>query len=74
VVALPDSRKGEQIVLITDRPDADRDALLAHAQGQGYPELWVPKAILVSGVPVLGSGKVDYAAATEMARRLQSML
>jgi acyl-[acyl-carrier-protein]-phospholipid O-acyltransferase/long-chain-fatty-acid--[acyl-carrier-protein] ligase len=74
VVALPDARKGEQIVLITDRPDADRDALLAHAQGQGYPELWVPKAILISGVPVLGSGKVDYAAATEMARRLQSML
>src|SRR5918993_1298860 len=74
VVALPDPRKGEQIVLITDKPDADRDALLTHARHQGFPELWVPKAILVSSIPVLGSGKTDYVAATEMARRLQPML
>ncbi|SCZ11335.1 AMP-binding protein [Microvirga guangxiensis] len=74
VVALPDPRKGEQIVLVTDKPDADRDALLEHAQSQGFPELWVPKAILVSGIPVLGSGKTDYPATVEMARRLQAML
>ncbi|MFC4173168.1 AMP-binding protein [Microvirga sp. GCM10011540] len=74
VVALPDPRKGEQIVLITDKPDADRDALLAHAREQGFPELWVPKSILVAGIPVLGSGKTDYAAAVEMAHRLQAML
>lgn len=74
VVALPDPRKGEQVVLITEKPDADRDVLLAHAREQGFPELWVPKAILVSAIPVLGSGKTDYAAATEMARRLQAML
>jgi len=74
VVALPDPRKGEQIVLITDKPDADRDTLMAHAREQGFPELWVPRAILVSSIPVLGSGKTDYAAATEMAQRLQTML
>ncbi|RDI60939.1 AMP-binding protein [Microvirga subterranea] len=74
VVSLPDSRKGEQIVLITEKPDADRDVLLAHAQAQGFPELWVPRAILVAGIPVLGSGKTDYAAATEMAQRLRAML
>jgi len=74
VVALPDPRKGEQIVLVTDKPDADRDVLLAHAQQQGLPELWVPKAILVSSIPVLGSGKTDYPATVEMARRLQAML
>jgi acyl-[acyl-carrier-protein]-phospholipid O-acyltransferase/long-chain-fatty-acid--[acyl-carrier-protein] ligase len=74
VVSLPDSRKGEQIVLITEKPDADRDVLLAHAQAQGFPELWVPRAILVAGIPVLGSGKTDYAAATEMAQRLRTML
>jgi acyl-CoA synthetase (AMP-forming)/AMP-acid ligase II len=54
VVALPDPRKGEQIVLITEKSDADRDALLAHARQQGFPELWVPKAILVAGA---GLGK-----------------
>ncbi|PVE22217.1 2-acylglycerophosphoethanolamine acyltransferase [Microvirga sp. KLBC 81] len=74
VVALPDPRKGEQLALVTDKPDADRDVLLAHAREEGFPELWVPKAILVSGIPVLGSGKVDYAATVEMARRLQAML
>ena len=74
VVALPDPRKGEQIVLITEKPDADRDVLLAHSREQGFSELWVPKGILVSGVPVLGSGKTDYAGAVEMARRLQPML
>ena len=74
VVALPDPRKGEQVVLITDKPNADRDALLAYAREQGFPELWVPKAILVSSIPVLGSGKTDYAASVEMARRLQAML
>lgn len=74
VVALPDPRKGEQIVLITEKPDADRDVLLSHAREQGFSELWVPKGILVSGVPVLGSGKTDYAGAVEMARRLQPML
>ncbi|WP_414473840.1 AMP-binding protein [Microvirga sp. M2] len=74
VVSLPDPRKGEQLVLVTDKPDADRDALLAHARGQSFPELWVPKAILVSAIPVLGSGKTDYPATVEMARRLQAML
>lgn len=74
VVALPDPKKGEQLVLITDKNDADRDALLAHARAQGFPELWVPKAILISAIPVLGSGKIDYGASVEMARRLQPML
>jgi acyl-[acyl-carrier-protein]-phospholipid O-acyltransferase/long-chain-fatty-acid--[acyl-carrier-protein] ligase len=74
VVAIPDPRKGEQIILITDKADADRDVLLAHAKEQGFPELWIPRSILVSSIPVLGSGKTDYAAAVEMARRLQPML
>jgi acyl-[acyl-carrier-protein]-phospholipid O-acyltransferase/long-chain-fatty-acid--[acyl-carrier-protein] ligase len=71
VVSLPDPRKGEQLVLITDRPEADRDELLAHARAQGYSELWTPKAVMVSAIPVLGSGKVDYAATAEMARSLR---
>ncbi|WP_201752111.1 hypothetical protein [Microvirga arsenatis] len=74
VVAIPNPRKGEQIVLITDKADADRDILLAHAKAQGFPELWMPRSILVASIPVLGSGKTDYAAAVEMARRLQPML
>jgi acyl-[acyl-carrier-protein]-phospholipid O-acyltransferase/long-chain-fatty-acid--[acyl-carrier-protein] ligase len=73
-VTLPDPRKGEQIVLVTDRPTADRDALLAHARADGFPELWLPKAMLSAPIPVLGSGKVDYAATLDMVRRLRPML
>lgn len=75
VVSLPDPRKGEQLVLVTDRADAGRDDLLIHAKAQGFPELWVPRAMLVVGsIPVLGSGKTDYVATLEMARHSRPML
>lgn len=75
VVTIPDPKKGEQIVLVTDKPDADRDTLLQEARKQGYPELWIPRAILVvPALPVMGSGKIDYPAATETARRLRTMM
>jgi acyl-[acyl-carrier-protein]-phospholipid O-acyltransferase / long-chain-fatty-acid--[acyl-carrier-protein] ligase len=67
-VSLPDPKKGEQIVLVTEQGNADRSALLAHAREQGFPELWVPRAVLVlETIPVLGSGKIDYAATAEEA-------
>jgi acyl-[acyl-carrier-protein]-phospholipid O-acyltransferase/long-chain-fatty-acid--[acyl-carrier-protein] ligase len=74
-VTLPDARKGEQIVLVTDNAMADRAALLAHSQAKGYPELWVPKAILVTAaVPVMGNGKVDFVATQELARNMRPLL
>ncbi len=75
VVNLPDARKGEQLILVTDKPDAEKAALQAHARASGFPELWVPKAILVVGaIPVLGSGKVDLAATLAMARQTRALL
>jgi acyl-[acyl-carrier-protein]-phospholipid O-acyltransferase / long-chain-fatty-acid--[acyl-carrier-protein] ligase len=75
VVALPDPRKGEQLVLVTEKPDGDRKALLKEAQAQGFPELWIPKAILVTAtIPVLGSGKIDYAATRELAQTMRTLL
>ncbi|MEO7025973.1 MAG: AMP-binding protein [Caulobacteraceae bacterium] len=63
VVARPDSRKGEKLVLVTDRRDADVAAILAHAQARGLPELAVPRQIVrAPEIPVLGSGKTDYVA------------
>ena len=53
--------QGTLRVLVTDKPDADRDDLLSYAKDQGIAELMVPKAIHVVGeIPVLGTGKVDY--------------
>ncbi len=67
-VVRPDPRKGEQIVLITDRREPDRALLVAWAQSHGVPELAVPKKVLsVEAVPVLGTGKLDYVAAARLA-------
>ena len=74
-LSLPDPRKGEQLVLVTDRPEAAKEALLAHARTEGFPELWVPKAILVvASIPVLASGKIDLQATHELARQARPFL
>lgn len=63
VVALPDPKKGERLILVTDRRDAEPAPLLAHAQKIGAPELAVPRKIIrVPEIPVLGTGKTDYVA------------
>jgi acyl-[acyl-carrier-protein]-phospholipid O-acyltransferase/long-chain-fatty-acid--[acyl-carrier-protein] ligase len=68
VIARPDPRRGEQLVLVTDRQDAARDALLAAAREDGLGELLVPKTILVvDKVPLLATGKVDYPAVLALA-------
>jgi acyl-[acyl-carrier-protein]-phospholipid O-acyltransferase/long-chain-fatty-acid--[acyl-carrier-protein] ligase len=68
VISMPDPRKGERLVLVTDRADASVSPLLAHAQAIGAPELAVPRKILkVSEIPVLGTGKTDYVAIQRMA-------
>ncbi len=68
VVSVPDPKKGERLVLVTDRADAEIDSLAAWARGHGAPELAVPKRILkVAEVPVLGTGKTDYVAIQRLA-------
>jgi acyl-[acyl-carrier-protein]-phospholipid O-acyltransferase/long-chain-fatty-acid--[acyl-carrier-protein] ligase len=75
VLSFPDPRKGEQLLLVTDKPDATKEALLAHARKEGFPDLWVPKDILiVPAVPVLASGKIDLQATVEMARQARPAL
>jgi acyl-[acyl-carrier-protein]-phospholipid O-acyltransferase/long-chain-fatty-acid--[acyl-carrier-protein] ligase len=74
-VGLPDARKGESLVLVTDQPDADRAALLDYAQAQGFAEIAVPRAILVVGaIPVMGTGKLDLPATLELARKTRALL
>ena len=68
VVSIPDNRKGEKLVLVTDRKDADVARLAEWAREHGAPELAVPKKIMrVDDVPVLGTGKTDYVAIQQMA-------
>jgi len=66
-IAIPDERKGEQIVLLTTCPEAERSALSAKAQQKGVAEICVPRRIMhAHQIPVLGTGKIDYVAAGKM--------
>jgi acyl-[acyl-carrier-protein]-phospholipid O-acyltransferase/long-chain-fatty-acid--[acyl-carrier-protein] ligase len=68
VVSVPDPRKGERLVLVTDHPAPDVSVIAAYAREQGAPELAVPKRLVrAPEVPVLGSGKTDYVTIQRMA-------
>ena len=71
IVALQDERKGEQLVLVTEKKDAARDELSSYLKGLGYVEVAIPKKIMtISTLPLLGSGKTDYPTVSELASTL----
>jgi acyl-[acyl-carrier-protein]-phospholipid O-acyltransferase / long-chain-fatty-acid--[acyl-carrier-protein] ligase len=68
-IAVPDGRKGEQVVLLTTYPEAERIELLGWAQNHGVSELAVPRRLIhVANIPVLGTGKTDYVKVEKMVR------
>ena len=68
VMAVSHPRKGETLVLVTDRSEAERQELLDWSKEHGVSELMLPKSIIcVDALPVLGTGKLDYTAIAEMA-------
>ena len=68
VVGIPDSVKGERLVLVTEAAEADRFSLQAHLRDMGVPELMIPKTVItVEKVPILASGKADVTAARKLA-------
>jgi acyl-[acyl-carrier-protein]-phospholipid O-acyltransferase/long-chain-fatty-acid--[acyl-carrier-protein] ligase len=59
--ALPDPRRGESIVLFTTDRRLTREKLAEAARTHGLPEIAVPRILRhVEGLPLLGSGKLDY--------------
>ena len=71
VASVPDARKGERLILFTDCATATRADILALAKERGAQDLMVPADVhVVASVPVLGSGKVDFAAVTRMAEEV----
>ncbi|HKZ95909.1 MAG TPA: acyl-[ACP]--phospholipid O-acyltransferase [Hyphomicrobiaceae bacterium] len=69
VVAVPDARKGERLVLLTPDSKCTREAFLRLARMKGASELMVPAEILVvDTIPLLGSGKPDYVAVLALAK------
>lgn len=62
-VAIPDERKGEQVILCTESREFTREKFMAALKAQNGQDLLLPKQVMfVESIPKLGNGKVDYMA------------
>jgi acyl-[acyl-carrier-protein]-phospholipid O-acyltransferase/long-chain-fatty-acid--[acyl-carrier-protein] ligase len=60
VIAIPDDRKGERLILVTDKHSATRAEFQAYSRSKHAAELMNPsEVIIVDKLPLLGSGKPD---------------
>src|SRR6516165_1690134 len=67
VVAVPDPRKGERLILLTQQTGATRADFHAFARTKHASDLMIPSEVWVlDKLPVLGSGKVDMMAAGKL--------
>ena len=68
VVTRPDARKGEQLVLFTTERNAKAATLASWGKSNGVTELALPRDVrVVDALPLLGTGKIDYALMTQLA-------
>jgi acyl-[acyl-carrier-protein]-phospholipid O-acyltransferase/long-chain-fatty-acid--[acyl-carrier-protein] ligase len=69
VVSVPDARKGEKLILLTTDKSLTREPFQRLVKAKGMSELNVPGEILtLDHIPLLGSGKPDYVAATKLVK------
>jgi acyl-[acyl-carrier-protein]-phospholipid O-acyltransferase / long-chain-fatty-acid--[acyl-carrier-protein] ligase len=69
VSAIPDARKGERLVMVTDKHGAIRSDFIAYARSKHAAELMFPAEVIVlDKLPMLGSGKVDQLAVDKFVR------
>lgn len=70
VTAVPDSKKGERIVVIHRPLSCTIDEIRRALSDAGLPNLWIPAAdsfLEVDEIPLLGTGKLDLRALKELA-------
>ena len=69
VSAIPDPRKGERLIMVTDKHGATRGEFMAYARSEHASELMLPAEVVVlDKLPMLGSGKVDQLAIDKFVR------
>lgn len=69
VVAVPDAKKGEQLVMFTSDAALDAKKVGDGMKAAGATALQVPRNVIVMPeLPVLGSGKTDYVTLNRLAR------
>ena len=70
IVAIPDPKKGEQLILMTTNQNLKRTDISSYFKENQITELSVPKEIIsVEKLPLLGTGKLDYIAVKEMVNK-----
>ena len=69
IVAVPDKKKGEKLVLFTTDKKASRKSLTAAMKKAGAIEMQIPRLIIhIDEIPVLRTGKTDYVTINKLAR------
>src|SRR5215216_5527005 len=69
VAAVPDARKGERLVMLTQKKDATRSEFQAFARSRGASDLMTPAEVVsMEKIPLLGTGKIDNMAVTKLVR------
>jgi len=67
VGSVPDARKGERLILVTNKAGATRNEFQTFARSRGATELMMPaEVVTVEKLPVLGTGKIDNVAVTKL--------
>jgi acyl-[acyl-carrier-protein]-phospholipid O-acyltransferase / long-chain-fatty-acid--[acyl-carrier-protein] ligase len=73
VASLPDPKKGERLVLVTEQRDANRADFMSFAKAKGASELMLPaEVVVIDKVPILGSGKLDFAGVARLVQEREA--
>ena len=62
VTSVPDSKKGESLVVLVSGFQGDLEQLWKDLNSSGLPKLWIPardRFMMIDEIPVLGSGKLN---------------
>ena len=60
IVAIPHPKKGEQIVMVSNQKDLDKDKFSQKVQKKGMSELYVPSLFMYKEeIPIFATGKAD---------------
>jgi 1-acyl-sn-glycerol-3-phosphate acyltransferase len=72
VTGVPDDRKGERLIVLHKKMERTPEEVCDHLKHAGLPNLWIPDPasfLEVDEIPVLGSGKLDLKAMSDLAKR-----
>ena len=75
VASVPDTQKGERLVVLHILEDGPLDELLKKLDRSGLPNLWIPRASCfhrVEAIPVLATGKMDIKTVKKLALELDA--